>query len=148
MLFQAVMKYLPFFIVKLLKVELTSHGCNDIAGWWTSKDCSKATASIKVNGKEYAKNTRGYNIVVFDNKGIIFYVVIPGEIHILFLLFILLPFLTALSLTTKYILLQFSPSCSRFFLILKSGHFLCLIKVIIVHLKCLTHMNTLLVSQV
>ena len=51
-----------------LSVQLKSYGCNDV-GSWLHRNCRTATASIKVNGREYAKNTRGYNVVVFDNQG-------------------------------------------------------------------------------
>ena len=57
-----------FISVTKLSVQLKSYGCNDV-GSWSHRDCKTATASIKVNGREYAKNTRGYNVVVFDNQG-------------------------------------------------------------------------------
>ena len=57
-----------FILVTKLSVQLKSYGCNDV-GSWLHRNCKTATASIKVNGREYAKDTRGYNVVVFDHEG-------------------------------------------------------------------------------
>lgn len=47
----------------LLKVEIISEGCDD-----KGRHGGCGLAFIKINGKDYARKKRGYNIVVLDSN--------------------------------------------------------------------------------